>query len=232
MKVYENEMVCPSVHNWTKTKGLKLAYGDAEPFLYFLDKYATVMVGGARSMTKYYKNHIGNTLLDRLTPSDIAYSVLIYENSYEMWKEEILKCETCQTVQAKQAFQHTASPKYHVKRGTKIALFQDGWTQEGRTYFSSLCQGFDALKKSNKIWSLLQDHWKTYTKKYHIVGVEEFIDNSNFGKVDCGDEEEDNDDVFMVLLPGEKNSNCKEAVESDSDNERNRFWARNKRQRV
>ncbi len=65
MKVYENEMVCPSVHNWTKTKGLKLAYGGAEPFLYFFDKYATVMVGGARSMTKYYKQHIENTLLDR-----------------------------------------------------------------------------------------------------------------------------------------------------------------------
>ena len=97
MGVYENKMVCPSVRNWTKSKVLKLLYGDAEPFLFFLDNYATVMVCGARSMTKYYKHHIGNTLLDRLTPSDIAYSVLVYENLYEMWKEEILKCETCQT---------------------------------------------------------------------------------------------------------------------------------------
>ena len=240
MKVYENEMVCPSVRNWTKTKGLKLAYGDAEPFLYFLDKYETVIVGEARSMTKYYKNHIGNTLLDRLTPSDIAYSVLVYENSYEMWKEEILKCETCQTVHAKQAFQHTASLKYHVKRGTKIALFQDGWTQEGRTYFSFLCQGFDALKKSNKIWSLLQDHWKTYTKKYHMMGVEECIDNNNFRKTDCSNEEEGNDDDCMVLLPREENGNFEKAVESDSnfkdpvesDSDSNRFWARNKRRRV
>ncbi len=108
------------------------------------------MVGGARSMTKYYKNHNGNTLLESLTLSNIAYSVLVYENSYGMWKEEILKCETCQTIEEKQAFQHTALMKYHVKQGTKIALFQDGWTQEGRVYFSSLCQVFDALKKSNK----------------------------------------------------------------------------------
>ncbi len=77
-------------------------------------------------MTKYYKKHIGNTLLDRFTPSDIAYSVLVYESAYDMWKEEILKCETCQTIEEKQAFQHTALLKYHVKRGTKIALFQDG----------------------------------------------------------------------------------------------------------
>ncbi len=53
MVMYENEMVCPSVHNWTKTKRLKLAYEEAKHFLYFLDKYTIVMVGGARSMTKY-----------------------------------------------------------------------------------------------------------------------------------------------------------------------------------
>ncbi len=74
--VYENGIACPSVCNWAKTKGFKLAYEEANHFLYFLDKYTTVMVGGARSMAKYLKNHNGNTLLDRLTPSDIAYSVL------------------------------------------------------------------------------------------------------------------------------------------------------------
>ncbi len=94
--------------------------------MYFMDKYTTVMVGGTRSMTKYYKNHTWNTLLDRLTPSNIAYSVLVYENAYDMWKEEILKWETCQTIQEKQAFKHMALLKYHVKQGTKIALFQDG----------------------------------------------------------------------------------------------------------
>ena len=63
---------------------------------------------------------------------------------------------------------------------------------------------FGALKKSNKIWSLLKDHWKKYTKKYHMVGVKECIGNNNFGKVDFGDKEEGNDDDCMVLLPGEE----------------------------
>ena len=155
-------------------------------------------------MTKYYKNYNGNTLLDQLTASNIAYSVLVYESAHDIWKEEIPKSETCHTIQEKKEFKHTASLKYHVKQGTKIVLFQDGWTQEGRVYFSSLCQVFDALKKSNKIWSLLQHHWKTYTKKYHMVGMEEFIDKKNFGKVNCGDEEEGNDNDCMVLLPGEE----------------------------
>ncbi len=111
MVVYENEMACPSVRNWTNSKGFKLAYEKAEHFLYFLDKYTTVMVGGACSMTKYYKKYNGNTLLDRLTPSNIAYSVLLYESAHDMWKEEINKFETCLTIQEKKEFQHTASLK-------------------------------------------------------------------------------------------------------------------------
>ncbi len=59
MVVYENEMACPSVRNWTKTKGFTLAYEEAEHFLYFLDKYMIVMVGGAHSMTKYYNTTMG-----------------------------------------------------------------------------------------------------------------------------------------------------------------------------
>ena len=77
--------------------------------MYFLDKYATVMVGGARSMTKYYKNYNGNTLLDRLTTSDIAYSVLVYESAHDMRKKVILKSETCHTIQEKKEFQRTES---------------------------------------------------------------------------------------------------------------------------
>ena len=90
------------------------------------------------------------------------------------------------------------------------------------------------------MWLLLQDHCKTYTKKYHMVGVEECIDNNNFRKADCGNEEEGNDDDCMVLLPGEETSNFKEPVELESnfnepvesDSKSDRFWVRNKRRRV
>ena len=97
--------------------------------------------------------------------SDIVYSVLIYESAHDVWEEEIKKCETCNTIQEKKAFQNKALLEYHIKQGTHIVLFQDGWTKEGRVYFMSLCEIFDELKKLEKIWSLLQHHWKTYTQK-------------------------------------------------------------------
>jgi hypothetical protein len=66
-----------------------------------------------------------------------------------------------------------------------------------------------------------------------MMGVEESIHNNGLGKVDCGDEEESNDDDCMVLLPGEgtveETSNFEEADESDSDDDRVRDWMRKKK---
>jgi hypothetical protein len=98
-----------------------------------------------------------------LSTSDIAYSVPIYESAYDTWGEEIIKSKQCVTIQEKKAYQHKVVMKYNVKQGTHIALFQDGWTNEGRDYYRSLYKVFDTLKTLDKIWSLLQHHWKTYT---------------------------------------------------------------------
>ena len=112
---YDELFALPSVQNWTKTKVFKIGYEGAELFLYFSDKYVTFMVGGTRAMAKYYTINCRKKLLDRLTPSDIAYSVLIYESVYDTWSKEIIKSETCVTIQEKKAFQHKAVLKYHVK---------------------------------------------------------------------------------------------------------------------
>jgi hypothetical protein len=98
MVEYDDVLALPSVRN-RKAKMFKIGYEGAESFLYFLDKYVTVMVGGTRAMAKYYKINSGKTLLDRLSPSDIAYSVLIYESAYDTWAEEIIKSEQCVTNQ-------------------------------------------------------------------------------------------------------------------------------------
>ena len=121
MVEYDDVFALPSELDWRKSKVFKVGYEDAKSFLYFLDKYETVMVGGTSAMAKYYKINYGKKLLDRLSPSDIANSVLIYESAYDVWAEDIIKSETCVTVQEKKAFQHKAVLKYHVKQGTVIS---------------------------------------------------------------------------------------------------------------
>ena len=53
MVKYDDILALPSVRNWTKAKVFKIGYEGAKLFLYFLDKYVTVMVGGTRAMAKY-----------------------------------------------------------------------------------------------------------------------------------------------------------------------------------
>jgi hypothetical protein len=88
---YDDILALPSVRNWTKAKVFKIGYEGAELFLYFLDKYVPGMVGGTHAMAKYYKINCRKTFLDRLSLSDIAYIVLIYESAYDTWAEEIIK---------------------------------------------------------------------------------------------------------------------------------------------
>ena len=55
MVEYDEVFALPSVRDWRKAKVFKVGYEDAKSFLYFLDKYVTLMVGGTSAMAKYYK---------------------------------------------------------------------------------------------------------------------------------------------------------------------------------
>ena len=90
MVEFEDGKVSPTACAWLASKTMKPLYNEAEPLLYFLDKYTTIIVGGAKTMGKYYKANKGKTLLD-LTALDIACSMLVYENAYDVWMEETVK---------------------------------------------------------------------------------------------------------------------------------------------
>jgi hypothetical protein len=54
----------------------------------FLDKYVSHAVGNHYFM-QWSKSNRTKTFLDKVTASDIAYTILVYENSNEVWKEEV-----------------------------------------------------------------------------------------------------------------------------------------------
>jgi hypothetical protein len=54
----------------------------------FLDKYVKHAVGNYFFM-QWSKSNRTKTLLDKVTASDIAYTILVYENTNEVWKEEL-----------------------------------------------------------------------------------------------------------------------------------------------
>ena len=136
---YDDGVVLPSARDWVSSKIVHPSYSDAEPLLHFLDKYTMIIIGRSKAMAEYRKTNKGKTLLDRVTELDIAYGILVYENSYDVWMEEIVKLDTCATRDEKKAFKHIAQNKYHVQRGTRLPLYADGWTPKGREHFDTIC---------------------------------------------------------------------------------------------
>ena len=181
------------------------------------------MVREARAMTKYCKNNHSKTLLDHLTASDIADSVVVYESAFVVWEEEFNMNDTCKTHEEKKAFKSVATLKHHVKRGSRITLFQDGQTKDGKDYFHLLCLKFDKLIKLEKVWDMLSNHWEMYTHKYHAMRYEfeNGVHRNHEDETTDDDEEED----CIISLPGEMDEQGSEDdlyCEEKGVNQRNR----------
>jgi hypothetical protein len=65
-----------------------LTYNGTEKFLHFIDKYAKKAVGN-HNFSEWMKLNGFKTLLDRITPSDIAYAIILYKNSVNVLREEL-----------------------------------------------------------------------------------------------------------------------------------------------
>jgi hypothetical protein len=57
---------------------LDMTYKDVKHFCKFLDKFS-----------KWNKSHHSKTLIDKISPSDIAYTIIIYKKSKDGWEEEL-----------------------------------------------------------------------------------------------------------------------------------------------
>ncbi len=66
----------------------KPTYDQAEHFLWFLDKYVSHAVGN-HYFLQWSKSNRSKTFLDKVTASDIFYTILVYENTKEVWEKEV-----------------------------------------------------------------------------------------------------------------------------------------------
>jgi hypothetical protein len=78
-----------NARGWTRyPQESKPTYNQAEPFLHFLDKYVSHAVGN-HYFLQWSKSNRSKTFLDKVTASDIAYTILVYESTKEVWEEEV-----------------------------------------------------------------------------------------------------------------------------------------------
>jgi hypothetical protein len=101
-----------------------------------------------------------------VTASDIAYTILVYENTNKVWEENLQIKASSRTDEERHNTMHHKKPNYHVGRGKHLKKFGNGRTDNGQDYYQELIRIFKELK-SNDVRNTLQDHWKLYQKKHY-----------------------------------------------------------------
>ncbi len=155
-----------------------------------------------------------------MTASDIAYTILVYENTKKVLEEDLQIKASSRTPdkERRNAIYHKKI-KYHVGRGKCLKRFGNGLTDNGREYYQKMLRIFKELKSSD-VWNTLQDHWKLYQKKHYAEDdnqVEEFREPEE----EC--EASDKDDWQIDMLDGDEIDDIEKAcVDDDSPPPRNR----------
>ena len=75
------------------------------------------------------------TFLDKVTASDIAYTILVYENTKEVWEEDVQIKASYKKEEERRNAMHHKKPKYHVGRGKHLKRFGNGWTDNLQEYY-------------------------------------------------------------------------------------------------
>jgi hypothetical protein len=164
---------------------------------------------------QWSKSNRTKTFLDRVTASNIAYTILVYENSKEVWEGEWhIKKSISDDNQRRQATRQKKF-KYHEGRGKQLKRYGDGWTNVRREYYQELLDIFKKLKSSG-VWKTLQDHWKLYRKKYWKK-VDDQDENLSAQDKEC--EESDEDDWKIDINDGDGGDDIPEETAGEDDEE-------------
>jgi hypothetical protein len=89
---------------------------------------------------------------------DIAYTILVYENSKEVREEELQIRANSMTDDERRKAMRQQKPKYHEGRGKCLQRYGDSWTDNGREYYQELLGIF---KISSQVM---------YGRHYKIIG--------------------------------------------------------------
>ncbi len=147
-KIYVN------ARGWTSDpQDSKPTYDQAEHFLLFLDKYVSCAVGN-HYFLQWSKSNKSKTFFVKVTASDIACTILVYENTKEVWEEDFQIKASSRTDEERCNGMHHKKPKYHDRRGKCLKKFGNGWTDNEREYYQELLRICKELKLSD-VWNTL-----------------------------------------------------------------------------
>ena len=161
-------------------------------------------------MKRWNRRNINKTLVHRLTPADVAYATLTYENKSVVWVEDLKnKRDGTATKVAKQ--------RYHIQKGVRVKKYCDGWNEDGKKYYKELTNQYARLWGHQAFCQALDVLWREYEHKnqmstYKRKASEADLSHSEEGSVNDGSEDEiempdDNDSHVDGLLTADEMNN-------------------------
>ncbi len=151
-----------------------------------------------------------------MTASNIAYTILVYENTKEVWEEDLQIKSSSRTDEERRNVMHHKKTNNHEGRGKHPKRLGNGWTNNGWEYYQELLRIFKELKLSD-VWNTLQGHWKLYQKKHYAR------DDNQVEELKAAEEECEASDKDDWQPDGDQIDDIEEAsVDDDSPCPRNR----------
>jgi hypothetical protein len=87
---------------------------------------------------QWSKSNRSKTFLDKVTASDIAYTILVYEDTKEVWEEDLKIKASYKNDEERCNAMHHKEPKYHVGRGKRLK----GLAMAGQTMDESITKNY------------------------------------------------------------------------------------------
>ena len=128
-----------------------------ESFFHFVDKFVVCMYGPQR-LNALLKENREKSVIDLITPQDIAYTILMVENGYEKWLFNIQK-------KADPMFDARTPPvpPYTFPKTVHIPAHDCNWTPTAQAYYEKLSNiMFRLMNNGTILWEEIQDGWESF----------------------------------------------------------------------
>ena len=165
-------------------------YDQMLPFLRFLDRYARKVVNGDE-MKRWNRRNLNKTLIHKLTPADVAYATLTYENKSAVWAEDLKnKRDGTTTKEAKQ--------KYHIQKGARVKKYCDGWNEDGKKYYKELTNEYTRLWNHQAFCQDLVAHWRKYEHQNNMSTYKRKATEAELGHSDENSDDDESEDEIDI----------------------------------
>jgi hypothetical protein len=135
----------------------------------FVDKFVS-RIYGIRQINMWLSKKKGSNFFDWMTVSDIAYTVAVLENSYEVWDQDHKKkrMPKVEWEQYRESEDYTVKkPKFTDRKGKKREYCDSGWSKDGIDFYNEVRKWWKDIAFNNnlRVWADLEKAWADYAEE-------------------------------------------------------------------